>query len=130
MSPTALKTILCPICRKLISVDEARCPYCGTSKPGSWMHNNPVARLFNDPARFIKGIIYVNVGMFALTVLISFQHLNLSMGNPLTFSIPQPVESKAVRMRPVHLPSTTCTAGGRFYRPIIFTAVSCTFCSI
>ena len=88
MPPTEIKTILCPICRKLISTDEARCPYCGTSKPGSWEHNNPVARLFNDPARFIKGIIYVNAGMFALTVLISFQSLGLSMGNPLHFLSP------------------------------------------
>ena len=88
MPPTAIKTILCPTCRKLIGADEARCPYCGTSKPGSWMHNNPVARLFNDPARFIKGIIYVNAAMFVLTILISFQHLNLSMGNPLNFLSP------------------------------------------
>ena len=87
MPRSLLKTILCPTCRKLISVDEARCPYCGTSKPGSWMHNNFIARLFNDPARFIKGIIYVNVGMFALAILLSFQGLRLSM-NPLTFLSP------------------------------------------
>ena len=130
MTPSAIKTILCPNCRKLISTDEARCPYCGTVKPGSWMHNNPVARLFNDPARFIKGIIYVNVGMFALTVLISFQHLSLSMGNPLHFLSPSLLSLRLFGDRPAHLPSTTCTAGGPFYRPIIFTAVSCTFCSI
>jgi rhomboid protease GluP len=88
MPPTELKTILCPICRKLISMDEPRCPYCGTSKPGSWLHNNPLARIFIDPSRFIKGIIYVNVGMFVLTLLISFQSLSLSMGNPLHFLSP------------------------------------------
>ena len=59
MSRTVLKTILCPTCHKLISADEDHCPYCGASKPGSWLHNNFTARLFNDPARFIKGIIYV-----------------------------------------------------------------------
>jgi len=88
MPRTVLKTIVCPNCRKLVSVDEASCPYCGTLKPGSWIHNNLVTRLFKDPARFIKGIIYVNVGMFALTVLISFQNLSLSMGNPLHFLSP------------------------------------------
>lgn len=87
MPRSLMKTILCPNCRKLISVDEARCPYCGTSKPGSWMHNNFIARLFNDPARFIKGIIFVNVGMFVLAILLSFQGLRLSM-NPLTFLSP------------------------------------------
>ncbi len=87
MSRTVTTTILCPNCRKLISADEARCPYCGTPKPGSWMHNNPIARLFNDPVRFIKGIIYVNAGMFALAFLLSFQGLSFSM-NPLTFLSP------------------------------------------
>ena len=88
MPPTAIKTILCPTCRKLISTDEARCPYCDTSKPGSWMQNNPVVRLFNNPAQFIKIIIYVNVAMFALTILISFQSLRLSIGNPMHFLSP------------------------------------------
>lgn len=88
MPPTELKTILCPICRKLISMEETRCPYCGTSKPGSWLHNNPLARIFRDPSRFIKGIVYVNAGMFVLTLLISFQSLSLSMGNPLHFLSP------------------------------------------
>jgi rhomboid protease GluP len=87
MTRTVLKSILCPNCRKLISVDEARCPYCGTSKPGSRMHNNIVTRLFNDPARFIKGIITINVGMFVLAILLSFQGVSLSM-NPLTFLSP------------------------------------------
>jgi len=82
-----MTTILCPNCRKLISADESRCPYCGTSKPGSWAHNNFTTRLFNDPARFIKGIIYVNAGMFAIAILLSFQGLSLSM-NPLTFLSP------------------------------------------
>ena len=88
MPSTAIKTILCPICRKLISTDEARCPYCGTSKPGSWIHNNLVTRLFINPARFIKSIIYINAGMFVLSILFSFQDLSLSIGNPLKFLSP------------------------------------------
>lgn len=87
MSVPALKSMLCPNCRKLISVNEDRCPYCGTSKPGSWMHTMFSAHIFNDPARFIKGIIYVNAGMFALAILFSFQGLRFSM-NPLTFLSP------------------------------------------
>ena len=87
MPRTVLTTILCPTCRKLISADEARCPYCGTSKPGSWMHNNFISHLFNNPAGFIKGVIYVNAGMFALAILLSFQGLSFSM-NPLTFLSP------------------------------------------
>jgi rhomboid protease GluP len=87
MPRTVLKTILCPTCRKLISADEDRCPYCGTLKPGSGVQNNFFTRLFNDPARFIKGIITINVGMFVLAILLNYQGLNLSM-NPLTFLSP------------------------------------------
>ena len=87
MSSTPPNAILCPTCRKLISADEARCPYCGATKPGSWMKNNFTARLFNEPERFIKGIIYVNAGMFVLTILLSFRGPGFSM-NPLTFLSP------------------------------------------
>jgi len=87
MPRTVLKTILCPTCRKLISADEARCPYCGTSKPGSWLQNNLFTGLFNNPAQFIKAVIYINVSMFVLAILMSFRGLSLSM-NPLTFLSP------------------------------------------
>jgi len=87
MPPKEIKTMLCPICRKLISLDETKCPYCGTSRPGSWMHHNPLARLFADPAQLIKAIIILNVAMFALTVVMNVQVLNFSL-NPLTFLSP------------------------------------------
>ena len=29
-----MAAILCPRCHKLISADEARCPYCGQIRPG------------------------------------------------------------------------------------------------
>lgn len=29
-------SMLCPSCRKLISVDEKRCPHCGALRPGLW----------------------------------------------------------------------------------------------
>ncbi len=79
--------MLCPTCRKLIGTDETKCPYCGTTRPGSWLHQNPLARLFDDPTRLIKAIISLNVAMFALTIVMSFQGLNVSM-NPLTFLSP------------------------------------------
>jgi len=79
--------MLCPTCRKLISSDETKCPYCGTSRPGSVMLNNPLTGLFDDPGRLIKAIITLNVAMFALTIVMSIQGLNLS-ANPLTFLSP------------------------------------------
>lgn len=87
MTRKVVKTTLCPNCRKLISIDEQNCPYCGISRPGSKLRNNIATRLFNDPVLFIKGIIYVNVGMFVLSILLSIKGLSLSM-NPLTFISP------------------------------------------
>jgi len=51
------------------------------------MQNNLFTGLFNNPAQFIKTVIYINVGMFALAILMSFRGLSLSM-NPLTFLSP------------------------------------------
>jgi len=87
MPHKVVKTMLCPNCRKLISLDETKCPYCGTSRPGSWVHHNPLARLFDDPAQLIKAVIALNVAMFVLTIIMSFQRLNFSI-NPLTFLSP------------------------------------------
>ena len=33
-------SMLCPSCRRLISRDESACPYCATSRPGSWWKSN------------------------------------------------------------------------------------------
>jgi rhomboid protease GluP len=87
MKDTSQNAILCPNCRKLISADEARCPHCGTRRPGSKLKNNMLVRLFHDPARFIKTIIFVNVGMFVISILLSSDMMNLSP-NPLRFLSP------------------------------------------
>ena len=47
-------TVMCPNCRRLISADEPRCPYCGTSAPGSLWRNNPIAKSFFHPDVLVK----------------------------------------------------------------------------
>lgn len=63
------KSILCPDCRKLISLDEPACPYCGLLKPG--LHNaaSVIRNIFfgADP---IRAIIYVNIACFVLSLLL------------------------------------------------------------
>jgi len=62
-------SILCPNCRKLISLDETACPYCGLVRPG--LHQT-AGKLQNILFAFgpIKTIIYVNVVFFALSLLL------------------------------------------------------------
>jgi len=87
MLPSQRNSLLCPNCRKLISSDESRCPYCGTANPGSWWKNNAWTRAFSDADQLIKLIIFTNIGMYILTLLIEPRLLGLSM-NPLSFLSP------------------------------------------
>ena len=87
MTHTPRRSILCPNCRKLISVDEPYCPFCSIPRPGSWLKNNPVTRGFSDADRLIRTVIYVNIGMFVVSVLMNAWSTNLSF-NPFTFFSP------------------------------------------
>ncbi len=87
MNATNKTSILCPNCRKLVGSDETKCPYCGTPRPGSWIRNNPITQIMNDSDALIKAIIYVNAGMFIISILLSPGGLNFT-GNPLTLLSP------------------------------------------
>lgn len=80
-------SLLCPNCRRLISVDEPRCPHCGTVRPGAWWKNNAVMRGVLGGGDLIKAIIVVNVIMFAITLVFSRHSLGLSY-NPFAFLSP------------------------------------------
>jgi rhomboid protease GluP len=63
------KSILCPNCRKLISMDEPVCPYCGLVRPG--LHNTAgiIRKIFlgSDP---IKTIIYINIAFYVFSLFL------------------------------------------------------------
>lgn len=81
--PTA---ILCPACRKLINADEPRCPYCGTSSPGSsWRRALGGLRFDAEHAGTV--LLYLNVGMYVLSLLLSPTRIGM-VPNPLTFLSP------------------------------------------
>ena len=81
------QSILCPNCRKLISISEPQCPYCGTARPGSFWKNNIWTRGFNSPYQLIKAIIAINIGLYVLSLLLKPTASSLSM-HPLTFLSP------------------------------------------
>ena len=81
------KGILCPNCGKLISSDEPTCPYCHHRRPGAawkgWLRKFG----FGDPARLVNIIIYVNVGMYVISLLLTARGIGMGW-NPLTMLSP------------------------------------------
>jgi rhomboid protease GluP len=63
------KSILCPNCRKLISMDEPACPYCGLVRPG--LHNTvgSIRNIFFG-ANPVMAIIYVNIAYYVLSLFL------------------------------------------------------------
>jgi rhomboid protease GluP len=81
MNNVRKNSIFCPHCGKLVSRDEARCPYCGASRPGArW---KIIGRLGGGHLedRILPALLYLNVGIYALSLLLYSGSLNLM--NPL-----------------------------------------------
>ena len=81
------RSILCPKCRKLISTDEPRCPYCGTSRPGTWWKNNLWTRTFGRLDLPVRIIIFTNLGMYVISLLFNRWSPGSSL-NPFVFFTP------------------------------------------
>jgi len=79
-------SILCPNCRKLISLDEPVCPYCGLKRPG--LHAT-AGKLRNIVFAFepVRAIIYINIAFYVLSLLIDPRGIFMG-GNPLGFLSP------------------------------------------
>ncbi len=91
MAERERRSILCPNCKRLISVDETECPYCGVAAPGSWTKNNIRTKARLEPHQVISAIIAVNVGMFVISLLANPSGIAIS-SNPFSFLSPS-VES-------------------------------------
>lgn len=78
---------LCPGCRKLVSMDEAKCPYCGLTRPGSPWKQAVLNLGFNSGERLVMTLIAVNAVMFLLSLIVSGRGMHLS-ANPMTFLAP------------------------------------------
>jgi rhomboid protease GluP len=80
-------SILCPNCRRLVSSDEERCPYCGLGHPGSRWKNISLGSGIFSAERIVPNIIALNLVMFILSILIRPARVGMSL-NPLTFLAP------------------------------------------
>jgi rhomboid protease GluP len=81
------QSILCPNCKKLISMSEVKCPYCGTARPAAWWKNNIWTRGFNNPYLLVKSIIGINVVIYVISLLLNPRGFGIGL-NPLTFLSP------------------------------------------
>ena len=81
------RSLLCPNCGLLISVSEENCPYCGLRAPGARWRRLPLFKLLADPALLVKTVIGVNIGLFALALLLDPRAMGLAF-NPLLLLSP------------------------------------------
>ena len=86
MSQIGKKSMLCPNCRKLISSDEAQCPYCGIANPGA-IWKRYAFHALNGPRDIVTIIFYTNLVFYILSILIDPRGIGMSM-NPLAFLSP------------------------------------------
>jgi rhomboid protease GluP len=88
MTQPRRNSILCPNCRKLISADEPRCPHCGQASPGARWRNSALTRGWGSGNQLVKILLYVNIGMYVLSLaIIPSGILGIGM-NPLTMLSP------------------------------------------
>jgi len=87
MTRNQRRSILCPNCKKLISANESHCPHCGIARPGSRLKNNLFTRLFASTDQIIKAIVFVNVGMYIISLLLGPWSSGFSL-NPLSLFSP------------------------------------------
>ncbi len=87
MNKNKRQSLLCPHCRRLISADESRCPYCGLSRPGSRLKQDYLGQLLSHPEDIARLIIYLNVAMYVYTLMLNPGGMKFS-ANPLAFLSP------------------------------------------
>jgi rhomboid protease GluP len=80
--------MLCPSCRKLISVSAEKCPFCGASRPGLWGFGPALSRLFHGRLDPVALIPIVCIALYVIALLLDPRALSLSGGS--TFRILSP----------------------------------------
>lgn len=86
--------MLCPSCRKLISVSAPRCPFCGAPRPGLWGFGPSLSRMLGaaDPASLL---LPVCIGLYVLSLAVDIGAIFRLSGG--VFGLLSP-SSRALRM--------------------------------
>lgn len=79
--------LLCPSCRKLISADERKCPYCGALHPGMFGLAPALQRLFGARMDLVPALIGACAVLYALSLLLDLGAV-ASVRGPFSFLAP------------------------------------------
>jgi len=85
-----MAAMLCPNCRKLISQDEPRCPYCGTLRPGLWGLGPKIQNLFGHQLQLVQIISMACVVLYVTALLLDIRGALSPSGGPLGILSPNP----------------------------------------
>jgi rhomboid protease GluP len=72
--------MLCPNCRKLISVDEPRCPFCGTQRPGLWGFGPALQNLLGPNLDVVAVLFGACIVLYVLSLLLDLGAATRSRG--------------------------------------------------
>ncbi len=68
-----MPAMICPSCKKLISDDEPRCPYCGTLRPGLWGAGPRLQRLFGHQLQLVPLISITCIVLFVISLVLDYR---------------------------------------------------------
>ena len=86
-------SMLCPGCRKLISVDEERCPFCGMRRPSLFGLAPKLQKMFGARLDLVWGISVACIALYAISLAIDIRGIGmqgfgfLSPGRPSTWML-------------------------------------------
>lgn len=63
-------SMLCPSCRKLISVSAEACPHCGAASPGMWGFGPFLTQFFGGRFDFVTLLPPICIGLYVLSLLL------------------------------------------------------------
>lgn len=81
-------SMLCPGCRKLISVDEERCPFCDMRHPGLFGLAPKLQKMFGARLDLVWGISVVCIALYVISVAVDLRGIGMQGFNLLSPSRP------------------------------------------
>jgi rhomboid protease GluP len=70
-------SMLCPGCRKLISLDEERCPFCGMRRPGLFGLAPKLQQMFGARLDMVWGISFACIALYAISLAIDIRGIGM-----------------------------------------------------